>query len=1247
MEGQPDKNSSAAASNNKGKQPQGADFHESLLEIIAKDSRNFDSWTEIIEEVEEMCPDNLDIISLAYDSFLSRFPLCHWYWGKYTDHIIRLSDVHKAIEVYERALDSTPFSIGLWVDYCCFGMSFYEDPSDVRRLFKRALMFVRKDYFCHALWSEYIKFEFTQQHWGFLANIYLQVLRFPTEYLHKYYDIFKQFVEGMYEEMRKYENCRIDVEAGVPPNCVAKLSEDEISQVIEDLHNASDEAVIPKAVIKYNLIGESFYQKAQELDEKIKTFETNIQRRYFDVAPLDDEQLKNWHNYLDFIEKQDDFEWAVQLYERCLITCANYPDFWMRYVEFMESKGGRELAKSALERATQVFLKGVPEIQLFNARFQERIGDVNAADAAFINCDMGSDSSVPIYIVELANMQRRLGNLQAASDTLDEAIKMAEKKQKLHNFSSLFIHSSRLKYMITGNADAARDALIDGIQRVPHCSELLEELIKFAMTHEGAKQVNSLDSIIARAISPGSNGSPGLALKDQERISSLFMEFVDLFGTVHDVRKAWNRHIRLFPQLVRNNIVYMEMDVGNCLSDEILVQRESSTSAFPNLLNEVQQNNQLVEEQVSAISLNHASKGEFVSADQSPQECCNTECERKQHLSTQFENELTFASSEVNEVTQDLMLELADDTPEAVELNDNLSEQHKANVTAPMEITPTSVCCSNEGTSVPDGLTSNFNCQSREIATLESAQEHSYPIKMQDQKLKQHPNPVSFDNISFNSQKKASRDSTAMTSDEHDATLDISMSTYCLNGNIPINIPNSTADTDSVEVQECSYGTKLATLFCSATRQQNTATKAHPNSLVPPSTSGECCQMLKGTVPEVETSFMCLYAQDLQHQHQQSSTFQQNPTVELVSKMPNSSSYPQRPLVWKQADQTQVHCKEGAAQENIATNHVWPVNNMPNMSSSSTNVSHMTPPLVSCPQPNLLQYGSHSSLQPVATQHGQTLSQTLQYQQHFLQQQYQQQLVQMLSQYQQHQQSYQNQQELQPQQQQVSSWQQQQYFQQQQQLLSVPYQVQQLQQQQMPHLLQAHQQVQQHYHQSAQQLQLQHGQGQQQFPQVHEQQLQVYPQSQKHAYEMHQQGYQQLAAQAYQTLFQQCQMYQQGYGQMLQQHQQQQYQYNQMVLQQPPQHQKQEDEQQGHHQQKSSNTDLSQGISQHLQGQQNAPEGSDSELFQHLSPQSMAQLDTERQFGQAASSHKEPSQGKSPSYDIDSPESAASSHHGQ
>ena len=44
-----------------------------------------------------------------------------------------------------------------------------------------------------------------------------------------------------------------------------------------------------------------------------------------------------------------------------MIACANYSEFWIRYVEFVEAKGGRELANHALTRAVTVFLKVSPK----------------------------------------------------------------------------------------------------------------------------------------------------------------------------------------------------------------------------------------------------------------------------------------------------------------------------------------------------------------------------------------------------------------------------------------------------------------------------------------------------------------------------------------------------------------------------------------------------------------------------------------------------------------------------------------------------------------------------------------------------------------------------------------------------------------------------------------------------------------------------------------------------------------------
>ncbi|TQE12213.1 hypothetical protein C1H46_002138 [Malus baccata] len=69
--------------------------------------------------------------------------------------------------------------------------------------------------------------------------------------------------------------------------------------------------------------------------------------------PLNSIELENWTNYLDFIEGECDLSKVVKLYERCLIACANYPEYWIRYVLCMEANRSMDIANKALARATQ------------------------------------------------------------------------------------------------------------------------------------------------------------------------------------------------------------------------------------------------------------------------------------------------------------------------------------------------------------------------------------------------------------------------------------------------------------------------------------------------------------------------------------------------------------------------------------------------------------------------------------------------------------------------------------------------------------------------------------------------------------------------------------------------------------------------------------------------------------------------------------------------------------------------------
>ncbi|WMV15666.1 hypothetical protein MTR67_009051, partial [Solanum verrucosum] len=511
--------------------------NERLKDMISGGSEDLDSWNSLISEIEKTYPDDSNTICLAFDSFLSKFPLCHWHWKRYAYHEARLCNAEKAVEIFERAVESTPFSVGLWVDYCTFAVSSFEDPFDIRRLFTKGISLVGKDYFCHVLWDKYMSFEFSQEKWGFLTLVYVQALRFPTKKLHKYYENFKKLVTNLEEEILHLTDDSREVQLKELSDATVVLSNKEIAQVVKDLQDPSDGSVRLKALYRYRYCGDQLYQKACQLEEKIKSFESNIQRRYFQATPLDNDELKNWHHYLDFVEKQDDFDWALKLYERCLISCANYPEFWIRYVDFMETRGGRELAMFALERATKVFSKNVPEIHLFTARYMEQIGDPDGARASFPPINADWDSCFIQYVTNRANMEKRLGNCSAACDIYKRAINMAVKEQKLQWIPMLYIGYYRLRHMewvgvgilkgvwsyrkgsketfwkevavvfekgnipwvvgrdfdtikfpeergesdttfhwcqITASVEAARDVIIDGINRFPGCGLLYE-----------------------------------------------------------------------------------------------------------------------------------------------------------------------------------------------------------------------------------------------------------------------------------------------------------------------------------------------------------------------------------------------------------------------------------------------------------------------------------------------------------------------------------------------------------------------------------------------------------------------------------------------------------------------------------------------------------------------------------------------------------------------------------------------------
>ncbi|KAF8412047.1 hypothetical protein HHK36_004607 [Tetracentron sinense] len=536
-------------------------------------------------------------IRKVYDAFLAEFPLCYGYWKKYADHEARLGSIDKVVEVYERAVEAVTYSVDIWLHYCMFAISTYGDPDTIQsdtshcfRLFEHGLAYVGTDYLSYPLWDKYIEYEYAQQNWCHLAIIYTRILENPIQQLDHYFNsIFVMDAVGSLgltgNKTRAmavpHGNCFKEL-AGSRPLSEVRTAEEAAAMVAANLEASGqgvegvvhsddvEESLKPASaglteaeeLEKYITIREEMYKKSKEFNSKIIGFETAIRRPYFHVQPLNGAALENWHNYLDFIERGDDFNkvssylpnisvrkegpsfrirgapcsanGVVKLYERCLIACANYPEYWIRYVLCMEASGGMDLANNALARATQVFVKRQPEIHLFAARFKEQNEDISGARAAFQLVHTGISPGLLEAIIKHANMEHQLGNMEDVLSLYEEAIATEKGKGQSQALSILFVG---------GNAEKSREILVEALEHVQLSKPILEAIIHRESIQSVPKRIEYLDSLV---IVPNPDISNASVTADREELSSIFLEFLDLFGDAQSIKKANDRHAKLF-----------------------------------------------------------------------------------------------------------------------------------------------------------------------------------------------------------------------------------------------------------------------------------------------------------------------------------------------------------------------------------------------------------------------------------------------------------------------------------------------------------------------------------------------------------------------------------------------------------------------------------------------------------------------------------------------------------------------------
>ena len=222
------------------------------------------------------------------------------------------------------------------------------------------------------------------------------------------------------------------------------------------------------------------FQRTQEETTKRWTYESELKRPYFHVTELDQSQMANWRKYLDFEEGEGDFARITFLYERCLVTCALYDEFWFRYARWMSAQAGKEEeVRNIYLRAATLFVPlSRPGIRLQFAYFEESCGRVDVARDIH-EAVLGQLPNSVETIVSWANLERRQKGLDAAIEVYKAQIDATA--VDIYTKAVLVTEWAFLLWKVKGSPDEARTVFLNNVQWYPDSRHFWQKWIEFEL----------------------------------------------------------------------------------------------------------------------------------------------------------------------------------------------------------------------------------------------------------------------------------------------------------------------------------------------------------------------------------------------------------------------------------------------------------------------------------------------------------------------------------------------------------------------------------------------------------------------------------------------------------------------------------------------------------------------------------------------------------------------------------------------
>ena len=313
---------------------------DAYWQFVRENPQDFNGWCYLVQHAENM--DDLNEVRTVYNAFLPLYPYCYAYWQRYSDIEKKHEHWQRALAILHRGLEAIPLSVDLWLSYLELYQRMYETHDNFDDMFRvqceRAIQTVGLDYHSDPLWDFYLDWEMGKGHLKWVTSAFKRVIGIPTKLYNKHWDNFVAHVRNHHPrdilEYEEYEDLRKvtceELELTYRPDPVIEPVKPRTVVQPEDKLKAGMKERIVASVV-------AVHEKCEEEVDKRFRFEDKIKRTYFHVKPLDLKQLKNWDSYLDFEIAEGDHERIVVLFERCLIPCAQYEQFWAKYARYMDN----------------------------------------------------------------------------------------------------------------------------------------------------------------------------------------------------------------------------------------------------------------------------------------------------------------------------------------------------------------------------------------------------------------------------------------------------------------------------------------------------------------------------------------------------------------------------------------------------------------------------------------------------------------------------------------------------------------------------------------------------------------------------------------------------------------------------------------------------------------------------------------------------------------------------------------------